>query len=500
MNMRRMRQRLAIWAALVMPWLVACAPADAPQSSELADAQESEAHVAGHRLGMVAHHLCAGMYVVGRDYERTPDRVVLEDIQPFPLFQWQDDYEYEVDAATRTASVLGPDGVRRSARYHGDQGCTILPEPSGDIQFEPHPVPRTVPNPDATSWPTGDLDAYHDPPPQDIDMPTLEAALDWTMAQTEHNTRALVVVYEGKLLGERYAAGFSRHTPQISWSQGKSVAAALLGAAIQRGDVSVGLDDPAPIPEWRQDPDDMRQSIRVRDLLNMSSGLDFLNLGLNQEASWTHANEHFHIYFESIDVLAHAADQPMDREPGEVFRYRNSDPLNVLRIVRDAADAAGEEWLTYPQRVLFDRIGARNFVLETDPWGNFIITGYDFGSAWDWARFGLLHLWDGQWPAEDGSLERILPEGWVDFVSSPAPGAQMDNYGGLFWLNRGGSLPDAPEDAYWAAGFMGQFTVIVPSHDMVIVRLGPSAGNTNAYLNEIVSRVTAAVSNDGPEY
>jgi CubicO group peptidase (beta-lactamase class C family) len=231
----------------------------------------------------------------------------------------------------------------------------------------------------------------------------------------------------------------------------------------------------------------------MRDLLNMSSGLDFQNWGLGADSSWIDANEHFRIYFDGIDVYEHAIDQPVDREPGEVFRYRNSDPLTVNRIVRQAAEAHGEGWLTYPQKILFDRIGARNYVLETDAWGNFIITGYDFGSSWDWARFGLLHLWDGVWPTADGSGDRILPEGWVDFVSTPAPGAALKNYGGLFWLNQGGAWPRAPQDAYWAAGFMGQYTVVIPSYDMVIVRLGPSDRNINRYLSDIVGDVTDAI-------
>ena len=133
----------------------------------------------------------------------------------------------------------------------------------------------------------------------------VEAILDRAMAQTEQNTRALVVVHAGKILGERYAGGFTRNTPQLSWSQGKSIAAALVGAAIEAGHLDVGLDDPAPVPEW-QGEGDPRREIRMRDLLNMSSGLDSLNLGSDEELSRTHANEHGRIHFEGIDVFEHA--------------------------------------------------------------------------------------------------------------------------------------------------------------------------------------------------
>lgn len=479
-------------AALITATLFALGPVHALGQAPR-DVDPDPTEVRTHTAAMAAHHLCSGTFVVGRDYERPPDRVVAEDISRFEVFNWQDDFEFQVNFETRTASVWGEGIARQSAEYNGDQGCTILPPGLEDVAYEPHPVPRSIPDPAATSWPTGDVGAHHAGMPAEVDGPALEAALDRIMGWEEHNTRALVVIYEGKILGERYAPGFTRNTPQISWSQGKSVASALLGASIEAGYLDAWLDDPAPVAEWHR-AGDPRAAIRIRDLLNMSSGLDFQNWGIGQPVSWTDGNEHFRIYFEGLDVYEHAIDQPMDRAPGEIFRYRNSDPLTVTRIVRTAAEARGEDWLTFPQRLLFDRIGARNYVLEPDAWGNFIITGYDFGSAWDWARFGLLHLWDGRWPSPDGETwERILPEGWVDFVRTPAPGAADRNYGGLFWLNRGGALPRAPEDTYYAAGFMGQYTAIIPSLDMVIVRLGPSPGNVTRLLSDLIGEITDTI-------
>ena len=137
--------------------------------------------------------------------------------------------------------------------------------------------------------------------------------------------------------------------------------------------------------------------------------------------------------------------------------------------------------------MLFDRIGSRDFVLEPDPWGNFILSGYEYGSAADWMRFGLLHLWDGVFEGD-----RILPEGWSEFVSSPSPGAKEGEYGGLWWLNLGGRHPDIPSDAYWASGFMGQTTMVIPSRDVVVVRLGPSPGGFDTYLNATVGAILAA--------
>ncbi|NNM34869.1 MAG: serine hydrolase [Gemmatimonadetes bacterium] len=162
-----------------------------------------------------------------------------------------------------------------------------------------------------------------------------------------------------------------------------------------------------------------------------------------------------------------------------------------MAVAKGVVESRGEDFLAFPQRRLFDRIGMRNVVLETDAWGNFIVTGYDYASTRDWARFGLLHLWDGVWNGE-----RILPEGWTEFVSTPAPGDPTDGYGGLFWLNRGGEMDRLPADAYWAAGFMGQNTVVIPSRDVVIVRQGPSPGGAGAYLNDVAGRILDAVDSE----
>ncbi len=444
--------------------------------------------VRDHIAAMAAHHLCSGTFVVGRDYQRLPSRVLEEDIKPFRNFAWPDDFEWTVDLDAKRAKVWGPAVAKRTAEYNGDQGCTILPTGTDDVHFTPVSVPRNSPDPETTPWPTGDVGAHGAFP--EVDGLRLSAAFNWAMDQPQ-NTRALVVVYRGKIIGERYAPGFTKNTPQISWSQGKSIAAALTGVLVQQGEFA--LDDPAPVPEWHAEGD-ARRAIEVKHLLRMASGLDFINNGIGRSDAWLSSNEHFRIYFDGLNVFDHAIDQPADLPPDSLFRYRNSDPLSLARIARTTVEARGEDWLTFPQRALFDRIGARNYVLEPDAWGNFIISGYDFGSAHDWVRFGLLHLWDGVWEGE-----RILPKGWVEFISSPGPGAKREEYGGLFWLNRSGLFDRVPSDAYAARGFMGQTTLIIPSKDMVVVRLGPSPGGDTAYLNEFVGRVLDAIAEQNSE-
>ncbi|MGH7553653.1 MAG: serine hydrolase domain-containing protein [Longimicrobiales bacterium] len=440
-----------------------------------------------YALGLGAHHLCAGLWVVGRDYQRTPEAVIAEDVSRFPAFRWEEDFTYTVDAASHMATVTDARVGSRSAKYSGDQGCSIPPASAKDVFFTPTPLRPALPDRATQDWPTGDRNARGRG--EGVNAAALDAALSWAFddaaQRRPQNTRGIVAIHRGQIIAEQYAEGWGPYTPQISWSAGKSIAATLIGVLVQQG--ALTLDQPAPVPEW-QAARDPRRSIRVRDLLNMSSGLDFDNFGLNPGSSYNAANEHFRIYFDAVDVFAHAVNQPRRFDPGTVFRYRNSDPLTLMSIARRIVESRGENFLTFPQKALFDRIGARSFVLETDAWGNFIITGFDFGGTRDWARLGLLYLRDGVWEGQ-----RILPEGWAKFVSTPAPGDPSKGYGGLFWLNRGGAMPRVPEDAYWMAGYMGQTTMIIPSRDLVVVRHGPSPGGDRQYFEELVARVLDAL-------
>ena len=173
-------------------------------------------------------------------------------------------------------------------------------------------------------------------------------------------------------------------------------------------------------------------------------------------------------------------------------RYRNTDPVLINYLVKLGAAKAGQDYLTFPQRALFDKIGIRSAVLEVDASGNFLTQGYDLMAGRDWARLGNLYLQDGMWHGT-----RILPEGFVKFVSTLAPAWVADGrpiYGGLFWINGDGGFP-VPRDAFFMAGAGEQFTIIIPSHDLVVVRLGRYAGRQpgRASLNRALGLLMEAV-------
>jgi CubicO group peptidase (beta-lactamase class C family) len=190
-----------------------------------------------------------------------------------------------------------------------------------------------------------------------------------------------------------------------------------------------------------------------------------------------------------VDVFDYSTRVGAEFPPDTVWRYRNCDPLTLGLVVRQTVESRGENYHQFPQRALFDRIGMRRMVLEVDPRGNFIMTGFDYGTARDWARFGLLHLSDGVWQGQ-----RILPAGWIETITTPAPADKAKHYGGLFWLNRGGTYSKLPRDMYWPAGHHGQVVLIIPSRQLVIVRLGHSAADGfDEYLGPVVEKVLAAI-------
>lgn len=374
-----------------------------------------------------------------------------------------------VDREHKQVHVAVPGGVTRTAVYLGDQGCVTLPVGKVSVNFQPIKLKTSLPDASTQAWPMGDV-LPNEPIAPDVNMAMVTQAVEAAFDPPEGKTAAFVVTWRGRLIAERYAPGIGAQTPLESWSMGKSVTATLMGVLIQQG--SYQLWQPAPIPEW-QEGKDLRSEIRIADLLHMSSGLRIKALeDPDYDPAGTYA-DHLYLYTGGVDSFHYAATRPLEWLPGKVGRYRNTDPVLTNYLIRLAVEKRGEEYLSFPRRALFDKLGMRTMVLETDPFGNFLAQGYEFASARDWARLGNLYLQDGVWNGE-----RILPENFVKFVSTPAPAWVADHnpvYGGFFWVNGDGSYP-VPRSAYYMSGAGGQETMIIPSHDLVVVRLGHFKG------------------------
>jgi CubicO group peptidase (beta-lactamase class C family) len=375
-----------------------------------------------------------------------------------------------IDRANKTVTVTVPNGVKRVARYVESQGCVTLPLGKDSLNFRPVKVTSKLPNPSTQPWPMGDV-LPKDPLPAGINAGKLKDATDTAFEPADGMTAAFVVTWKGRIIAERYRDGITQTTALESWSMGKSLIATLMGILVRRG--IYDLWQPAPIPEWQQEGDP-RAKIRIADIMRMSSGL---RIRATQDPDYDPSlgyPDHFYFYTGGINTFQYAATRPQQWPPNTVGRYRNCDPSLISYLIKLAVERRGEEYLSFPQRALFDKIGIRTMVLETDPYGNFLTQGYEFGSGRDWARLGNLYLHDGLWNGE-----RILPEGFAKFVSTIAPAWEADKrpvYGGFFWINGDGGYP-VPKDAYYMAGAGGQFTMIIPSHDLVVVRLGHYRGS-----------------------
>jgi CubicO group peptidase (beta-lactamase class C family) len=364
-----------------------------------------------------------------------------------------------LDLKNKNAAASGPLGLGRArAAYREGYGCTLAN--GGRISPLPAPLPPLATDP----WPEA-------PPISGkalgwIDYAALDAALTRAFDENTANHRSVLVIVDGKLVDERYAEGFTKDTPFLSWSMAKSVTATLTGAAVLR-DI-IDISDPAPVASWRSDP--VRSTITWNDLLHMQSGLAF-----NEDYDNPRSDVN-RMLFAMADTSAIAEKSASAHPPGEVWYYSSGTVNLISKLMRMTLTENGIDYYAFGREAIFEPIGAGSVIMEPDAAGNFIGSSYVYATARDWARLGQLYLQDGVW---NGT--RLLPEGWSSYVSTPA--AASDNqYGALFWLNRDGKdgrkrfFSALPEEVYFMSGYEGQYVFIVPSKRMVIVRTGMSRG------------------------
>jgi CubicO group peptidase (beta-lactamase class C family) len=437
--------------------------------------------------GRVAKLLCSNVFLSGR----MPEDVLGEELADVVGFA-QTDLDYEGEQVTASLGL-----TTRRAVYREGLGCTVVIPEGGEVVGEPIMAPGTSPTasqPDV-AWPEGTLVSL-DELPAEVDKGKLTAALDRAFAEPdpEHQrrTRGVVVVYEGRIIAERYAPGFSADMPMIGWSMAKSVTNALVGILVGQGKLS--LEEPAPVPEWR-DPGDPRGDITLDQLLRMSAGLEFDETYGDRGMLAGATSDVSVMLFDTRDMAAFAAAKPLAEEPDSIWHYSSGTSNILSRIVGDAVGATDQDAVEFPLLALFDRIGMHNTVFEPDASGTIVGSSFVYASPRDWARFGLLYLQDGVWQGE-----RILPEGWVAYTTTPTPQAPQGRYGAQWWLNAGDPAdkadrewPGLPSGIFWASGHDGQFVVVVPSHDLVLVRLGftpdVEAWDLGAFIGDVLEAI-----------
>jgi CubicO group peptidase (beta-lactamase class C family) len=381
------------------------------------------------------------------------------------------------------------------AAFREGIGCVIMAPDQTFEDIDSLPVLEMPPppgNPAEIPWPDGDL-IEDKPLPPGIDAAALQAASDWAFEREspEQVTLSLLILKGGDIIHERYAPGVNVKTRTRTWSTAKSIAVTLFGMLVDEG--RMALDEPLGfefLPEVRSPESDPRTAITLRHVLNMSSGLYPVdNAGLEYAIGSGMA------YWAGASSIQGMRNRGLIREPGTYWDYENYDTLLAVYAMKLALGDQ-KTYLEFPRRALLDRIGMRNTLVSVDRFGNFILSSQVYTSARDLARFGLLYLQGGVWNGE-----RLISQEWIDFVRTPAPStAERGNfYGGQWWLVPD-DRKDVPKNAYSTSGNRGQYVIVVPTHDLVIVRRGLDYGrqgfNRWDLVREVLKAMPAATSDN----
>jgi CubicO group peptidase (beta-lactamase class C family) len=437
----------------------------------LAPAQEPSATTSPAMLDIAAAYAAkvaaSALFVSGRtlqsvlDEEFAPDRPLEAMIRPL--------LKFDVDTEHRTVTCrLGKSQAQAVATTN--LGCTLVrPDvPAATLTNRAAPgVADLQADPSTTDWPLGER-VLLSKVPDAVDLSAVAKALDLAFAEpakgNKVRTRAVVVVHRGRLVAERYAEGYRADMPLPGWSMTKTMVDALLGVRVMQG----RLDLLAPlraVPEWPTD--DARSKLCLADLHRMASGLHWTENYDDPSSSV------LQMLFGSSDHAAVQAQQPAEHAPGTTYRYASGTTNLICRELRRTFASDAEYW-AFPRTALFQRLGMRSAVIETDPSGTFVGSSYGFATARDWARFGMLYAQDGVFAGE-----RILPEGWVTASAALTPTSDGD-FGRHLWLNadpdgegpRERAWRDLPANLVHMDGHEGQYVCVMPTEQIVVVRLG----------------------------
>ncbi len=418
--------------------------------------------------GFTAKNMCSCVFVGAR----SDSSVAAEELSDFPLSF----ADYKIDIANKsiTATVFGM--AKNKAIYREGLGCTLVNEISEDaIRKQAAPAAFTV----AADTSSQQINFA----PVNVDDSLLnkimQAHVNGTNKKSQHEARAILVMYDGKLLAEHYAPGFDKNSRMLGWSMAKSVTSALVGLLVKRGKLDV--NKPAPVPEWA-DPKDERHAITLKNLLQQTSGLQF-------EEDYSKHSDATKMLFAKADMGAYTASRPLKLSPGSEFYYSSGNSNILSRIIRQTV--GDKNYYAFIYDSLFQKIGMTSAVMEPDASGTMVGSSYIFATARDWAKFGLLYY-------NNGFLngEQLFTPDWLAQTVAPSSADKLQQYGYQFWLNGFNTdvpsirkFPAAPADMFYAGGYAGQNVFIIPSKKLVIVRLGFKKCDENELLRKILQCV-----------
>lgn len=384
-----------------------------------------------------------------------------------------------IDLATNTINEAGKFATsnvyglkERKAIYREGLGATLIND-DFDIS-KPYLLPQRL-KAKTLPFPYGNIDPK-DTVFANIDYKQLQKTIDNAFDHSGgklKRTRAVVVLYKNKLIAEKYDTGFTKDSRILGWSMTKSITSSAFGVLVKQG--KIDIYKPAPVAEWQNDE---RKKITINDLLHMNSGLEW-------EENYNTICDATKMLFQAEDMGKVQLDKPAQFKPNTHWNY-SSGTTNLLSLILKRQFKTQQEYLDFWYNAVIDKIGMSSMIVEQDMSGTFVGSSYAWATARDWSKFGLLYLNKGNWNGE-----QILDENWIKYTATPTNTSE-GKYGAQFWLNAGGKFPDAPRDMFYCNGYQGQMVAIIPSKDMVIVRMGlkeDPAFDFNGFLKGIIGSV-----------
>lgn len=418
--------------------------------------------------GYGAKCMASGVFVAGRD----PELVKANDLDYSIVKYTTNRIDYMEKSVTTTFFGF----ARQKALFRDGFGCFLVDEPysANSFPLKTAPVSNILGQPWKRMWPDGDLlcdSLFPEINGKQLNM-AVSQAFDLPGSDKLKRTAAVVVSYKGKLVLEKYWSeqSITPDTRLPGWSMAKSIQNALTGILVRQNRLSVLAS--APVEEWLND---RRREITLNDLLHMSSGLKW-------EEEYGDVSDATNMLYRERDCYHSGIVAPFDEVADNVWKY-SSGTANIISGIIRKTISNDDKYAAFPYNELFGRIGMTSMVLEADAAGYFVGSSYAFATARDWARFGQLYLQNGVWKGDT-----ILPKDWVAYSATSAKAAK-GQYGALFWLNRSGELPDIPQDMFYCRGHRGQRIFIIPSRQLVVVRLGFAEDefDFNQFLGDILS-------------
>jgi CubicO group peptidase (beta-lactamase class C family) len=370
-----------------------------------------------------------------------------------------------------TANVLGL--KERKAIYRKGLGTTLINDDFDTTK--PYEVPKRIQLKNKLSFPYGEVEPK-DSSFSNVDYAKLNKAVTNAFdanGEDIKRTRSVLVIYKDKIIAEKYAVGFNKNSVILGWSMTKSITGTLFGILQKQG--RFDIYEPAPIAEWQNDS---RKNISTNDLLHMNSGLEW-------EEEYDKISDATQMLFHDEDMTRTQLLKPAVFKPNTHWNY-SSGTTNLLSGILRKQFKTHQEYLDFWYSALIDKIGMHSMIVETDMAGNYVGSSYAWATTRDWSKLGLLYLHKGNWNGE-----QLFDPSWAKYVSTPT-NTSNGKYGAQFWLNAGGFYPDAPRDMYSCNGYQGQKVYIIPSQNLVIVRMGLT-GDSKFEFNGLLKGIVGSV-------